>query len=68
MRVHAVIDDDLFGAAEEAFPQASSKTALLEEELRALVERAAAGDLARRVRVRRFELGEVPRRRGDDAP
>ncbi len=62
MRIHAVIDDQLFEAAQEACPSASSKTALLEEALRALVERSAARDLAAMLREQRLEILDVPRR------
>jgi hypothetical protein len=68
MRIHAVIDDELFRLAEDAFPGVRSKTALLEEALRALVERSAARDLARMLRHHPVDLTEVPRRRaGADA-
>ena len=66
MRIHAVVDDELFRAAQEACPEARSKKAILEEALRALVERAAARDLARMVRDQAFEIGTVPRRRPAD--
>jgi Arc/MetJ family transcription regulator len=64
MRIHAVIDDELLQTAQEAYPNASSRTALLEEALRALVERSASRDLARMIAAKRFGLRRVPRRRG----
>lgn len=66
MRIHAVVDDELFRAAQQACPHAASKRALLEDALRALVERRAAQDLARMVRDRSFELRPVTRRRPSD--
>lgn len=67
MRIHAVLDDELLQAAEEACPDLSTRTALLEEALRALIERNAARDLAKMVRGHRFALDDVPRRRPVDS-
>jgi hypothetical protein len=67
MRIHAVIDEELFRAAQAACPEARTKTALLEEALKALVERSAARELARLVRNREIEIAPVPRRRPVDA-
>ncbi len=68
MRIHAIVDDEIFRAAQAACPDAPTKRALLENALRALVEQRAAKDLAKMVQGFEFAIEPVPRRRssGDD--